>query len=92
MYKKGWYGLKNVSLLVWVSQLGLSVAVAPALFILLAVYLRNTFAWGSWVIWVGIGLGLYCAITGFVSSLRMMERLSADRKKEAPPVAFNQHD
>lgn len=84
--------MKQVSLLVWMTQLGLSVAVPPVLFILLAVWLRNSLGWGNWVIWTGILLGIYCAVVGFLSSLRTMERLSEDKKKEAPPVAFNDHE
>lgn len=81
--------MKNVSMLVWLTQLGLSVAVSPALFILLAVWLRGF--WGSWVLWAGIALALYSAVAGLISSLRTMKRLS-EGKKETPPVAFNDHD
>lgn len=84
--------MKNVNLVVWLSQLGLSVAAPPALFILLAVWLHNTYSWGKWVIWVGIGLGVYCAITGFIQSLRTLDRLSGKKETENPPVSFNDHD
>lgn len=84
--------MKDLSLLVWLSQLGLSVAAPPALFILLAVWLHKTYHWGVWVIWVAIGLGVYCAINGFIHSLRTLERLSADKKQEKPSVSFNDHD
>ena len=49
--------MKDLSLLVWLTQLGLSVALPPAGFILLAVWLRNQFGFGVWVIWVAIGIG-----------------------------------
>lgn len=84
--------MKDLSLLVWLSQLGLSVAVPLGGFILLALWLRNRFDWGNWVLWVGIALGVYCAVTGFVSSLRKLEHLATDKKQETPPVAFNDHD
>ena len=80
--------MKNVGLLTWVTQLGLSVAVMPTLIILLAAYLRPK--WGGWVIWVGVAL--WFAVSGFVSSLRMMQQLSADKKKDSPPPAFNEHN
>lgn len=83
--------MKNVSLLVWLTQLGLSVAVPPVLFVLLAVWLRNTLGWGLWVIWAGVLLGLYCAVTGFLSSLRTMEQMTRNKKQEKP-VSFNEHD
>lgn len=84
--------MKNVTLLVWVTQLGLSVALPAGGFILLAIWLMNRFGWGRWVLWAGIALGIYCAVTGFVSSMRSLSRLSEDQKKEEPPVAFNNHD
>ena len=82
--------MKDVSLLVWVSQLGLSVAVPLCGFILLAVWLRNTLGWGLWVLWVGIVLGVYSAATGLICSLRTLSRMSD--KKQQPPVSFNDHD
>ena len=84
--------MKNVNLLVWVTQLGLSTAVPLAGFIVLAVWLRNRFDFGSWVIFVGIGLGLFCAIDGFVRNLKALDGLSKDKKTEDPPVSFGEHD
>lgn len=84
--------MKNVSMLVWLTQLGLSVAVSPTLFILLALWLKNACGWGTWVLWVGIGLGIYSAIAGFLSSLRTMERMASDGRKESPAAAFNDHE
>lgn len=84
--------MKDISLLTWLSQLGLSVAVPPVVFILLAVWLRNRFAWGQWVIWVGVVLGLYCAVTGLISSLRMLSQLTRNKKQDDPIVSFNDHD
>ena len=84
--------MKDLSLLVWLTQLGLSVAVPPTAFILLAVWLRDSCGWGSWVLWVGILLGIYCAITGFISSMKMLKRLTSDKKKDEPPVSFNEHN
>ena len=84
--------MKDLTLLVWLTQLGLSVALPPAGFILLAVWLRNQFSWGIWVIWVAIVLGLYFAVTGFLSCLKTLKRLTDDQKKDPPPVSFNEHD
>ena len=85
--------MKELSLLVWLTQLGLSVAFPLAGFILLAVWLRNSLGWGDWVIWVGLVLGLAGAVNGFRHSLRAMELLSRDKKKkkDPPSVAFNEH-
>ena len=85
--------MKNISLIVWLTQLGMSVAVPPAGFILLAVWLRNRFDLGLWVIWIGIILGLIGAIDGLRTSLKAMERLSKDKPEDgSPPVSFNDHD
>ena len=83
--------MKDLTLLVWLTQLGLSVAVPPAGFLLLALWLRNSWGWGSWVIWVGVILGILCAVQGFLSSLRTLRQLTEDRKKDPPPVSFNEH-
>lgn len=84
--------MKNLSMIVWLTQLGLSVALPPAGFILLAVWLRNRFAWGNWVIWVGIVLGVVCAVDGLRTSLKAMERMSRDKQDTDPSVSFNDHD
>ena len=51
--------MKNMQLLTWLTQLGLSTAVPLAGFVLLAVWLRERFGWGAWVIVGGIVLGLF---------------------------------
>ena len=84
--------MKNMNLLVWLTQLGISVAVPPALFVWLGTWLRNRFSLGSWVVIVAVVVGVICAIDGLRTSLKAMERMSKDKKQEAPPVAFNDHD
>ena len=84
--------MKDLSLLVWLTQLGLSVAFPLAGFILLAVWLRNSLGWGDWVIWVGLVLGLSGAVNGLRHSLKAMELLSRNKKDDTPPpVSFNEH-
>lgn len=82
--------MKNLSLLVWMTQLGLSVAIPLAGFILLGVWLNQQWGWGSWTIWVGVVLGMLCAIQGFRNSLKTMERMATEEKK--PPIGFGEHD
>ena len=84
--------MKNMSLLVWITQLGLSVAAPLVGFILLGVWLHQRFAWGSWVIWVGVILGISSAIGGLRSSLAFAARLSDPKNDEPPTVAFDDHD
>ena len=83
--------MKNLSLLTWLTQLGLSVALPPAGFVMLAVWLRERFTLGSWVIWVGVVLGVVCAVNGLLASLRTMSRLAKDETENEPPIAYNDH-
>lgn len=82
--------MKDLNLLVWLSQLGLTVAVPPVLFTLLGVWLRTRFNLGIWVILVCVALGLYCAVTGLISSLKTLSRQS--EKKTEDKIGFNDHD
>lgn len=84
--------MKNLNLLVWLTQLGLSVAVPLLGFILLAVWLRDCYGWGTWVLWAGIILGVLCAVDGLRTSLKAMERMSRGKEEQEPPVVFNDHD
>ena len=83
--------MKQLSLLVWITQLGMSVVMPLAGFTLLGVWLYWKYAWGEWVIFAGIVLGLVSAISGLRVSLKTMQRL-AEGKKEPPAVSYNQHD
>lgn len=85
--------MKDLNLLVWLTQLGFSVVFPMAGFLLLALWLRDQWGWGGWVVWAGIVLGLYSAIQGLRSSLKTMAAFASDKKeKEPPPVSFNDHD
>lgn len=85
--------MENLKMLIWLTQLGVSVAFPLAGFILLAVWLRERFGLGFWVLILGIVLGFAGAIDGLRASLKAMEIMSKDKKdKEPPPVSFNDHD
>lgn len=85
--------MKDLTLIVWLTQLGMSTALPLGGFILLAVWLKHQFGWGDWVIWVGIVLGMITAIDGFVNSLKALSRLTKRKKDSEPPaVSFNDHD
>lgn len=85
--------MKDLSLLVWLTQLGLSVAAPLAGAVLLALWLQSKFGLGQWVLWVGIVFGTVCAVDGLRSSIKLMSRLSKNKKDpEPPPVSFNDHD
>lgn len=84
--------MKNITLLVWLTQLGFSVVFPPVGFLWLASWLKNSRGWGSWVIWTGVILGVICAVDGLRTSLKAMEKMAQDENKEDPPVSFNEHE
>ena len=85
--------MKNLNLLIWLTQLGISVAVPMGGFVLLAVWLRQRFDWGVWVVIAGVAVGLICAVNGLRNSLKAMERMAKDKKEDLPPpVSFNDHE
>lgn len=84
--------MKDLNLLIWLTQLGFSVAMPLAGFILLGIWLHQSCGMGVWTVWAGIGIGLGSAISGFRNAIRAMAQMSKDRKNnEPPPVSFNDH-
>lgn len=84
--------MKSYSMLVWLTQLGLSIAAPLAGFLLLAIWLRSRFDLGMWVIWVGLVFGINGAISGLRVSLKAMEQMAGNkRKQDPPPISFNDH-
>lgn len=85
--------MKDITLLTWLTQLGLSVALPLAGWIFLALWLHNQFSIGTWVIWVGVILGLIGAADGLWRSLKALSRLVKGKESDLPPpVSFNDHD
>lgn len=83
---------KDLNLMIWLTQLGLSVAAPLAGFIILGVWLHSSLGWGIWTVWCGVVLGISGAVSGLRSSLKIMEQMSASKKPaDPPPVAFNDH-
>lgn len=85
--------MKELRLLVWITQLGLSVAFPLAGFLLLAMWLQQRFSLGSWVLLLGLLFGLVGAVDGFRSSMKAMKIMAGEPKKDdgPPPVSFNDH-
>lgn len=84
--------MKKYHLLLWLTQLGLSVGLPPVGLILLAAWLHERMGWGSWVIWAGVILGLICAADGFRVCMKAMRTAAgSDQKHDPPPVSFNDH-
>ena len=85
--------MKDLKLLIWLTQLGISVAMPLGGLVWLSIFLRNHFDLGIWVVLVGIFLGVVCAVDGFRTSLKAMESMSKGKKNnEPPPVSFNEHE
>ena len=84
--------MKSLKNLIWLTQLGLSVAFPLAGFVLLGVWLRQVFDLGIWVVIVFTALGAVIAVQSFRSTLKTMERMAKDQKEEEPPAAYNEHD
>ena len=84
--------MKNVNLLIWLTQLGVSVAVPLGGFIWLGVWLRQRFDLGVWVVLACIFVGIVCAVDGLRSSLKAMEKMVQDKNETPPPVSFNEHE
>lgn len=85
--------MKDLRLLVWLTQLGLSVAFPLGGFILIGIWLNNRFGLGIWTVFAGLALGIVSAVRGFRDSVQVMEKMSGQKKQEAPsPVAFNEHN
>ena len=85
---------KDLKAIVWLTQLGLSVAMPLLIFVFGSVWLRNRFALGAWVVIVGVVFGIYGAVDGLRYSLKAMDAVTGGKKKDdtPPPVAFNDHD
>ena len=82
-------------MLVWITQLGISVAAPLAGFSLLGMWLRNRFSLGVWVMLLCIFLGLICAVQGLRNSLQILEKMDRQNEKKTqspPPVSFNDHE
>lgn len=85
--------MKELTLLTWLTQLGLSVALPLAGFIFLSLWLKNQFGWGDWVLWTGIGLGLVSALDGLRHCLKLLIQLTRNKSGDTPPpVSYNDHD
>lgn len=83
--------VKVVSYLVWLTQLGLSVAVPLVGFVLLAVWLHKSRGWGGWVLIPGIALGLLGAAGGLYNGFKTLNRM-LKQDEEKPAKGYNNHE
>lgn len=85
--------MREMNMIVWITQLGLSVALPLAGFSYLGYWLMNRYDTGIWVLICGFVLGLICAVEGLMNSLKIME--NQDKKTDASKkqgVSFNEHE
>ena len=84
--------MRFLSLLMWVGQFGFSVIFPTLFFLLLAVWLQNTFGLGAWILVVFGILGILTSISTTRSCLRSLRKAAEDASsRETPPIAFNDH-
>lgn len=84
--------MKVLRNLVWITQLGLSVVTPLVLFVLLAVWLHDRFGWGTWVIWVGVALGIMGAVGALRNALHTLSRIDSNESGTDTSSSFNNHD
>ena len=84
--------MKDLRLLIWLTQLGLSVAVPLGGFLFLGIWLNSRFGLGIWTVLAGLILGIISAVRSFRDAVKAMDRMTPKNKQDPPPVSFNHHD
>ncbi len=90
--------MKDFNMLVWLTQLGMSTALPLLGFIWGAMWLKERFELGNWVLVCGIVVGLICAVDGMIHSFVIMNRMirkpeeEKEKQLKTPIVTFNEHD
>lgn len=84
--------MKILNLLMWVGQFGFSIIFPTLFFLLLAVWLRQKFSMGMWIILVFGILGVLTSISTTKSCLRSLRKAAEEASGNSdPPVSFNNH-
>jgi hypothetical protein len=87
------HNMNFLSLLLWVTQFGLSLLFPLCFFLVLAVFLQGKFGFGGGFVLLMGGIGLLTSVSTARSCIRSLqkdaEKVSGQNK---PPVAFNDHD
>ena len=85
--------MKDLTLLVWLTQLGISVAVPLGVIVGGALWLQKRFAMGSWIVIVVVVLGISLAIYEFYRMMKLLDKVGNKKKeKETTAVYFNDHE
>ena len=77
--------------LMWLTELAISVAAPLMLFVYGAIWARNRWHLGVWIIIVGAALGLYSAFVALKASFTAMGLLNKP-KADKDKTNFNSHD
>ena len=84
--------MKFLSLLMWVTQFGFSVLFPTCFFLMVSVWLRESFGLGMWIVAVLGVLGLLTSFTTARSCIRtLLKEMDRISDKKDPPLAFNDH-
>ncbi len=83
--------MKGMNLLVWMTQLGLSLVVPLTCFVLLGVWLHYSLGWSKWVLIGCILLGIYSGLTSLWSAVKIMTRMEKPPPQKDIPTSFNDH-
>ena len=84
--------MKILNLLMWVGQFGLSIIFPTLFFLLLAVWLKQKYALGMWIVVVLGIIGVLTSISTTKSCLRSMQKAAQEASgDQEPPVSFNDH-
>lgn len=84
--------MKDLNMLVWLTQLGLGVVFSLGGCTLFGVWLRQRFELGVWVILVSCAVGFLIAMDGFRHSLKTLARMSKKNDPQTPTVSYNDHE
>lgn len=75
------------SMLIWLTQLGLSIALPMVGCVMMGLWLQRKLQLGAWIILVCVLMGLICGAMNFCKSLAAMEqsaRKSPKRPRKSP--------
>ena len=85
--------MKLLNLLMWVTQFGLSILFPLCFFLLLAVWLKQKFQLGMWIIVVLGILGVLITISTVRANLKALRKAADEAASQTPPpMAFNDHN
>ena len=84
--------MKLLSLLMWVTQFGVSIVFPALVFLWLGVWLQSKFGLGMWILILCGILGVLTSVSTTRSCLRAMRKAAEElADREEPPIAFNDH-